>query len=108
MEVLGGHDVILSKLCAATKKWGMYISCAEFLGYEHLVAPYLDPEDEAHYQIIDDGAGFILFNTKEEMEDAYNRTVGDDGPTELNPYDGPIRVYALTCGPDGELLTENT
>lgn len=25
-----------------------------------------------------------------------------------NAYDGPARVYASTCDPDGNLITENT
>jgi len=40
--------------------------------------------------------------------DAYYRTVGDDGPTKLNDYNGPCRIYALTCDPFGQLLNENT
>jgi hypothetical protein len=55
-----------------------------------------------------DGHGIVVFDTQEEMEEAYERTAGDDGPTELNPYDGPCRIYALTIGADGEMQNENT
>jgi hypothetical protein len=54
------------------------------------------------------GTCIVLFDTEEELLYAYNRTVGDDGPTKLNPYNGPARVYARTCDQDGNLITENT
>ena len=58
--------------------------------------------------ILSDQYGFLLFDTKEEMVLHYNLTVGDDGPTKLNKYNGKLGVYALTCNNDGELQTENT
>lgn len=61
-----------------------------------------------HAQTLVDGVAFLFFDTEEELKEYYNQVVGDDGPTEANPYDGPCRVYALTCGPDGQLLNENT
>jgi predicted membrane GTPase involved in stress response len=33
---------------------------------------------------------------------------GEDGPTAMNPYDGNVKIYALTCNPEGKLLNENT
>ncbi len=108
MQVLNSFDT-LQVLCKSTCKWGMYIS---FFVPEHeedeaeLAAPYLNLEK--HMQIIIDGNGYLLFDTKEEMEEKFWMTVGDDGPTETNKYDGGTRVYALTCGPDGQLLNENT
>ena len=50
----------------------------------------------------------LTFDTEKEMEKHYDLTVGDDGPTKYNSYDGECRVYALTCSNTGELLTENT
>ncbi len=47
-----------------------------------------------HYYI-DDQQAVMKFN--------YNQIVGDDGPTKLNDYDGPLRVYAITFGPDGSI-----
>lgn len=69
-------------------------------------APYLDFDRDL--QMIFDGGGLIVCDSVEEMEDLFNQTVGDDGPTKSNPYDGPCRVYALTINADGQLLTENT
>lgn len=68
-------------------------------------APYLNMDD---YQIIADEHGIIIFDSAEEMEHAYQQTVGDDGPTALNQYNGKCRVSALTCYADGSLGGENT
>jgi hypothetical protein len=82
-------------------EWGRYLE------EQKKALIFLDPDDENYHQIMMDGEGFCTFSTKEEMEAFYDMIVGDDGPTKSNPYDGPIRVYALTCGPDG-LMNENT
>lgn len=97
------------ELCKSMKKWGMYISSScseEFIEEMPKAAPYLSWEE--HPQIIMDGNGILLFDTEKEMWHHYDMTVGDDGPTKLNKYKGHTRVYALTCDPDGQLLTENT
>ena len=57
-----------------------------------------------------DSEGWLIFegpDAERVMEFNYDQIVGDDGPTRLNDYDGPIHVYAITFGPDGS-LTENT
>jgi hypothetical protein len=59
-------------------------------------------------QIINDGIGYFFFDTEEELNKAYDNVVGDDGPTESNPYNGPARVYALTCDNLGNFCSENT
>jgi len=69
-------------------------------------APYLSYDKD--YQILIEGGGILVFESKGEMEKIFDVTVGDEGPTKNNSYDGPAKVYALTCSPDGELLTENT
>lgn len=105
----------LQALCKATQKWGMFINisyekCDNPWGEVIKAAPYLhqkgkDPE----FQIIGDGYGYLLFDSEEEMHTYYNQTVGDDGPTETNPYSNDLaRVYALTCAPDGQFHNENT
>lgn len=106
MEALPRIEV-LQKLCKVTNKWGLYIGLPES-GEISLAAPYLDNDDYATEQIRCDEEGWLLFDTEEEMEKYYYMTVGDDGPTKLNSYSGNTRIYALTCGPDGQLLNENT
>ena len=56
--------------------------------------PYLNFED--HAQILMDGEGYVVADTVKELHDIYHQTVGDDGPTYKNPYNGPCLVYALT------------
>src|SRR6267142_5136915 len=97
---------IFREACRALNKFGLYISFEFTTNLDSdlfLAAPYLNFQE--HSQIIIDGVGYLLFDTREEMESHYRQTVGDDGPTETNPYDGPVRVYALTCNNEGQLET---
>ena len=120
MEALTSTN-IFERLCKAEQKWGLYISIGSLTEdvsnllqspsviHETVQAcPILDWNIHEHAQIILDGEGWFLFDTQEECEKAFWSTVGDDGPTLSNLYDGPMRVYALTCGPDGQLRNENT
>lgn len=102
----------LSEMCKATRKWGMYISINnvdEFNFLEQVkAAPCISRNTSEGMQILVDRGGFFLFDTEEEMEENFWMTVGDDGPTVSNPYNGSVKVYAITCAPDGEFITENT
>lgn len=69
-------------------------------------APYLDYQEDM--QIFGDEEAFIVCDDYKELRRLYWQTVGDDGPTESNPYDGPARVYALTINSQGEPENENT
>ena len=109
--------------CRVTGKYAMLISmpdlgdveCHGGTVFDELskAAPYLRAfEDGTEHgsvtgQIIADELGVLIFDTAEEMDQHYDQTIGDDGPTETNKYDGPVGVYALTCGPEG-LRNENT
>lgn len=79
-----------------------------------LAAPYLalgfqgGAFDSSICQIQVDGYGILLFETEDEVNRYYDMTVGDDGPTQSNPYNGPVRIYALTCSDRGILMRENT
>jgi hypothetical protein len=101
----------LGELCRATKKWGMMISISpdfEETGWIEEVmkaAPYLTTNN---LRLILDCFGYILFDTEEEMEKAFWQTVGGDGPTKTNSYNGTCKIYALTCNPEGQTLNENT
>lgn len=110
MELLRQNSV-LSELCILKKKWGIYLSFSfsQAEPYEELLkaAPYLEKFPEGDQLFMDDFL-FIFFYDEQSMRNIYLQTVGDDGPTKLNSYDGPARVYALTCNPQGVLLTENT
>jgi hypothetical protein len=69
-------------------------------------APYLDPLEDIHLMMYNEA--IIICNDDEELKELFWQTVGDDGPTETNPYDGPARTYALTINSRGEMLNENT
>ena len=113
MQPMNEIDV-LESICKNTNRWGLYINIfvpdevpiGKSIDEILKAAFFLNPED--HGQIIADGHGWFFFDTQEEMEAAYWTCVGDDGPTEVNPYDGPVRVYALTCDTLGVLMNENT
>lgn len=105
---LSGHEIV-EALCRATGKWGLYLSlnATESPKDLMLAVPYLQLLDEDH-GFWDHGGGIILSDTEKEMRELFQRTVGDDGPTPLNTYDGPVRVYACACSPSGQLLGCNT
>lgn len=109
MKPLGIHDLFAAH-CKAIGKWGL------LLGFNYvptddlrdipLAAPMLTFARDAQAMI--DGHAFLFYDTEEAMQADFDRVVGDDGPTASNPYNGPVRVYALTCSPAGELMGENT
>lgn len=71
-------------------------------------APYLRMDDNETSQALCDGYAFIVCDSDEERDRLFDLTVGDDGPTNANNYDGPARVYALTINDKGQSLNENT
>lgn len=107
MKILSNME-ILPTLCKAKKKFGMHINFCEDQSWSETrkAAPYLDLS--INHQIFIDGHAWLLFDSEEEMITYYNQTVGDDGPTVSNKYEGKATVYALTCSPTGGLLNENT
>lgn len=113
MESLTGFDV-LQRVCKLSGKFGLYISLHVPRELEDSgmwpeaaqAATFLD--FATHAQIMIDGYGWFLFDAQAEMEAAFWQCVGDDGPTKANPYNGPMRVYAITCSSEGELWNENT
>lgn len=101
-----GGSTVLQELCRIRKQWGMLLGTTD-QGFDELkkAAPYLSEDDVIALAF---GELYLFFESREACFDAYGRTVGDDGPTGLNPYIGLAKVYALTCDPDGELRSENT
>jgi hypothetical protein len=100
---------ILRTLCAARGQWGMFISNGRDSAADiRHAAPYLTAEQAFELSAAGTGEAYLFFDPEEECERAFWSTVGDDGPTKTNPYNGPARVFACTCGPDGVLRHENT
>jgi hypothetical protein len=120
---------LMAAWCALTGKYAMMISLPEANWYDcflkagkwnygeffdHLMqaAPYLlshEDEQDTMGGIMSDNIGVLTFDTEDEMALYYKRTVGDDGALDrrCNKYDGPVHVYAMTCGPEG-WRNENT
>ncbi len=107
MEMLTTFEVF-QVLCKSTKQWGLYISSSNDESWAEInkAAPYLDAINDASFFL--EGCRVILCDSKEEALELFWQTVGDDGPTLENPYNGPARVYACVCGPDGKFTHENT
>ena len=102
------NDIDMAALAAKQlQKPCMYINFTDS-DWDELIlaAPYLNIHDHAAYLLNE--SLLLVFDTVQEMEEAYWSTVGDDGPTDTNPYNGPVRVYALTISPEGIFLNENT
>lgn len=97
---------MLSEMCKLRKQYGMYLSWDPNLDVEELhgACPILSKDILALY----DSYAYMFFDTEKEMQDNFNRVVGEDGPTALNAYDGEATVYAMTCDNKGELMTVNT
>ena len=119
-QILSSPGQILEILCGNSGKCGMYCSVSLPDGFEEGIAPrdlleaapWLETveteQGPGHHVLWFSGEFYIFFDSEEEMYKCFNATVGDDGPTKSNPYEGQIRIYALTCGADGSLQTENT
>jgi hypothetical protein len=105
---------IAALVCQATQRWGLYIRFDASDPTEEIckAAPYLGDgspiEIGKRITILADGFGILLFDTENEMNHHFNRTIGEDGPTIANSYKGKVRVFALTCDPHGQLLGVNT
>lgn len=124
MKVLDTINV-MKELCIAKECYGIYFELGYFsdsFSFEdwldelrksipimfHKYEPYLIKEE--YVQAVANQCGYVLFEgpeAKVTMEFNFNQIVGDDGPTRLNDYDGPVRVYAISFGPNGT-LDENT
>ena len=107
MVSLHSHN-LLQEACIRRACWGLYIFFNDCDDFEERVkaVPFLKFLE--NLQVLLDGEGWLLFESREECDAAFWQCVGDDGPTQANPYTGPARAYALTCGPNGAFLNENT
>ena len=96
--------------CKAQTMWGLYLSFPEV---------WEDPKITEEFKkaclfydklgtVSMDGKAYLFFESETEMWDHYYSVVGEDGPTKMNPYNGDFKIFALTCDPQGNMLTENT
>lgn len=97
---------LVQQHCKATQQWAVVLYPDATPDFEELkkAVPFLDLYDDA--QAITDGIMVVLCSSDNECWEVFNQISGTD--MLENDYSGPCKVYALTCGPDGEILTENT
>jgi hypothetical protein len=107
MRKLNKHQVI-SELAKLSNKWIVQVSFDGNGNPNETIkaCPILDLQLDAH--ILFEGSGLILCDNEPEAYYTFNRIVGDDGPTKLNSYNGPVKVYACVYAPTGFAMTENT
>lgn len=70
-----------------------------------MAAPYLSGPEATMLFI--EGRLTLRCHTIDRMETMLNQTVGHDGPTALNDYEGNARIYACSVA-NGEARNENT
>ena len=120
MKVFNDITEILLELARATGRHYVLLSWCDvdyWIGigqtadsyFDELVkaAPILEIQEDWKLKTTLDCIAFIQCKTSSEALEVYNKTVGDDGPTDLNKYNGPMRVYALIIHPEG-MGAENT
>lgn len=105
MKVLGDLE-LLQALSRSLGKPVIYVKIPEppedFLEYQDFVkeleksAPFLFEKDVDVVDFITRGHGYVVCDDLAELNKVFDGTVGPDGPTETNSYDGPVRVYLLT------------
>ena len=106
MKVLDLFEIV-ELYCQASRKWCMYLSTTEQTNVKgvRLAAPYLSVDQCINLM----NSNLVLtFDSEEEMELCFERTIGDDGPTIRNLYSGDVQVYALTFSNSGIMMNENT
>ena len=104
------HSSALQTIAKTSGKWCMFVSLPSDMHLKETLKaiPFIKNECENWLQIIADGQAILEFDSEQECRNHFKQIVGDDGPTELNSYNGPARVYAMTCDPNGLLKGENT
>lgn len=113
MKTLSEFDT-LQQLCKGSGKWGLLLNiwikeeCDNPYTEAIKAAPYL-ADDIDGVGFIVNGGGYLLCDSKEEAYKLFYQTVGDDGPTKYNSYNGSMcKIYACLCDDKGQILTENT
>jgi hypothetical protein len=110
MKILTVRDTC-QQTAKSLNKWCLFIS---FTGNtdraDHRemrkAVPYLDYVDAT--KLYCGQQLFLVCDDKKECHKLFDQTVGDDGPTLTNSYNGYARVYAEIIGPDGKSRGENT
>lgn len=93
MNYLSNSYEIACLLKKATNKFVLYVSWHDNNAENvQKAAPYLSISDI----LTSNGYMYILCDSLDELNRLFDMTVGDNGPTKLNPYKGKTKVYACT------------
>lgn len=113
MKVLRNSFDVLEHLCLLSGKHGLYVAQPsgeiEFEDWA-LAVPFLkDAKWDLATKMMHSGFLYLLFDTAEERDLHFWQIVGEKPSKKYttNPYRGPVRAFAYTCGPDGKGLSEN-
>lgn len=114
MEIYSDFD-LLEKYTKSSGKYIVMLSCSnfedDFIGTDAFsqlkkAVPMITDYGEL-VKLFTGDTLFVEFDNSDAARDFFDTVVGDDGPTRLNSYNGPARVFACLSGPNG-LITENT
>ncbi len=107
----------MEEICRLSGKYGIFVSfmtpkdSKDRLHWReelNKAAPWLSDEfGDEMLDLLFDGSGFLIKDTKAEVDKLFELTIGDDGPIYQNKNKSEISVFALTCGPNG-FRRENT
>ena len=119
MNIITETSQITQAIAKANEKWVLYILFSVEYGEDTLAeqaelekaAPYLktlrETDYPAYHHLRSEGRAWFVFDTELECYGYFHQTVGDNGPTNINDYNGSCKVFAMTCDPFGELQNEN-
>jgi hypothetical protein len=116
---------LIAQFAKLSNKWIVYLSWGGYylsdrFDYQELLkaAPYLNTDlmqDEQAKEEIEsaiiwstDNNAILTCETEEEAFYYFDRTVGDDGPTKFNNYQGRANIYAEIIDNNGNSITVNT
>lgn len=105
------HVAVIEAAVRSVGAWCLYLSVsssADDTDDIACAAPYLDSIDGEAWFRLSTGEPLYVFGEEADLRRMFEATVGDDGPTATNRYDGPARVYAMLVSPTDGVMTENT
>lgn len=107
MDVID-HWTLFEQFLQCSKKYGVLLSCSSDNPLPEEVEKAAPGLSRTEYILLASGDKmYAIFDTYHEANAFFWKVVGDDGPTQNNPYNGPVRVFACMGGPEG-IITENT
>jgi hypothetical protein len=107
LAILSTGTAVAERIACAENAWTLHLSTGDDLDLvdSNSPVPFLHRDERLQLRL--GGWLLLLLDTEAAARHLFDQVVGDDGPTQINSYTGPHRVYAYLAGPDGG-ITENT